>query len=208
MSAILAVYWPIKTRANGKCLQLVCFTRINVASQRWFYDNPRSQWMCGCQGVTKCQTDDSSEMILMNSNDFPGFVFNQPQSKQGPSEGCGSFFIIVTVAYNGCVWQIKWEVVSPWAWQKCCLKSANFIFRLCASIWPLTFITDSMSLEGQFYPLRKLSSAFCNIDFSYTPQEQWHSLNLKGIPWKNTLSKWNCFSWKSITCKYSESKCA
>lgn len=53
--------------------------------------------------VTTCQTDDSSEMILMDSNDFLGFVFNQPHSTHGPPEGCRSFFIIITVAYNGCV---------------------------------------------------------------------------------------------------------
>lgn len=43
--------------------------------------------------------DDRPEMILIDSNDCLGFVFNQQPGTQCPTEECRCLFITITVAY-------------------------------------------------------------------------------------------------------------
>lgn len=62
------------------------------------------------------------------------------------------FFIIVTVAYNGLYDRLngrQWVLGSG----RTASRKEPISVSGCESIWPLTFITDSMPLEGQYFPL-------------------------------------------------------
>lgn len=71
-------------------LFFIYFTGINVTSQMILL-LPKDASEAMVARELPRQTNDSSEMILMDSNDFLGFVFNQPQSSMVPRKDADLF---------------------------------------------------------------------------------------------------------------------